>query len=65
MPIDHIKVFGSHLLIWSMLTNFLKHGRMKVLHFGIVKDAREIFIESITIGFVPERFAICIASDRE
>ena len=34
---------------------------MKELHFGAVQDAIEMFLESITIGFEPARFAIYIA----
>ena len=41
------------------------HERMKELHFSIVQDARDIFLEGITIGFKPERFTICIASDSD
>ena len=52
---DHLKTVGSYFLIWEMLLSFSKHGRMKELHLGIVQDAREIFPESITIGFEPER----------
>ena len=45
-----------------MLGSFSKHGRIQELHFSIVQDAIEMFLESITIGFELERFAICIAS---
>ena len=45
-----------------MLTSCSKHGRMNELHFGIVKDSIEIFLESITIGFELEHFEIYIAS---
>ena len=61
MAIDHLKTIGSHLLIWSMLMSCSKYGRMKELHFSIAQDAIEVFFESITIGFEPERFAICIS----
>ena len=59
---DHLKTVGSHLLIWAMLASYSKHGRMKELHFSIVQDAIEMFLEIITVGFEPERFAICITS---
>ena len=38
---------------------------MKELHFSVVQDAKEMFFESITIGFEPKHFAICIASVKE
>ena len=59
-----MKTAGSHLLIWAMLTSCLKYGRIKELYFSIVQDAREVFLESITKGFEPELFVICITSDR-
>ena len=62
MAIDHLKTVGSYLLKWAMLVSCPKHGRMEELHFSIVQDAIEMFLESITIGFEPESFAICIAS---
>ena len=65
MAIDHLKTVGSHLLIWAMLASCSKHGRMKELYFGVVQDAIEMFLETITIGFEPERFAICITSVKE
>ena len=65
VAMDLMKTFGSHLLIWTMLTSCSKHGRMKELHFSIVQDAIEMFLESIAIGFEPERFAINNASVKE
>ena len=65
IAIDHLKTIGSHFLIWAMFMTCSKYGRMKVLHVSMVQDAREFFFESITIGFQPERFEICITSDRE
>ena len=43
----------------------LKHGSMKELHLSIVKNAIKISLESITIGFEPEYFVICITSVKE
>ena len=60
------ETIGSHLLIWAMLMKLLKawEDERPSLH-GIVQDAIEMFLESITIGFEPERFSICITSDKE
>ena len=38
---------------------------MKKLWFGIVQDAKEMVLDSISISFELERFAMCIASDRK
>ena len=65
MAMDHLRAVGYHFPIWAMLVSCSKHGRIKDLHFGVVQDAREMFLESIIIGFEAERFAICITSDRE
>ena len=65
MALDYLKTGGSHLIILAMLVSCLKHGRMKELHFGVVQDTIEMFLESITIGFEPKRFALCIASVKE
>ena len=62
MVMNHLKTVGSHLLIWVILVSCLKHGRMKELHFSMVQEAIEVFLESITIGFEPGRFVIYITS---
>ena len=53
-----------HLLICAMLSSCLKHGKIRELNLGIVKNTREMFLEGIILGFEPERFAICITSDK-
>ena len=60
MAMDYLKNIGSQFLIWAMLTSCSKHGRIKELHFSVVQDAREMFLESITIGFEPEHFGILL-----
>ena len=62
---DHLKTVGSHLGIWAMLTSCSKHGRLKKLHYGIVQDSIETFLDSITKSFEPKRFAKYIASVKE
>ena len=42
-----------------------KHGMIRELQFSKVQDAREMCLESITIGFESEYFAIFTANDRE
>ena len=49
----------------TMLKSCSKHGQMKELHFSLVQDAIEMFLESITTGFEPERFVIYITSIKE
>ena len=62
---NYLKTGRSHLLIWAILASFSKYGRMNELPFDIVQDIREMFLESITIGFEPEHFEIFITSDRD
>ena len=63
MAMDHMKTIGSHLLMLAIFVSCSKHGRIKDHIFGIVEDAKEIIILSITIDFEPWHFAICITSD--
>ena len=65
MATDHLKTVRSHFLMWAKFTSCSKHERIKELHFSMIQDAIEVFLESITLGFEPERFVICIISDRE
>ena len=65
MTIDYMKTIGSRLLTHAMLTSCSKYGRMKELQFSLVQGTKEIFLESITMGFEPEYFVIHIAGDRE
>ena len=65
MAMDHLKIVGSQLLIYSNAHELLKaweDERTPLWHSPI---CIEMFLESITIGFVPERFAICISSVKE
>ena len=64
MVINHLKTVGSHFLIWAMLESCSKHVRMKELPFGIVQDAKKMFLKNITVGFEPDHFTICITSIR-
>ena len=48
-----------------MLVSCSKYGRMKEIHFDEVQYTKEMSLDRITIGFEPERFKICIASDKE
>ena len=51
MAMDYLKTVGSHWMIWAMLESFSKHGRIIELHFSIVQNAIEMFLENITVGF--------------
>ena len=56
---------------WILLADMGKaHKQLKAWEdkkppYIIVQDARETFLQSITIGFEPEHFIICIVSNRE
>ena len=49
MAMNHMKTIGSHLLMLEILVSCSKHGRIIDHIFGIVEDAKEVFLESITI----------------
>ena len=56
--LDHLKTVGSYSLKWAILVSCSRHGKMKNLHFIIIQDTIEIIIETINMGFKPERLAM-------